>query len=93
MLNFIISFTLVNQDIHLLITIRFEGVAYLQQGRSKAQLVTVVVLSDIIIFMYESNQKLHFLPAQDNKVMPYINGDYKIAVKFMVFMYVINRGG
>jgi hypothetical protein len=31
------------------------------------QLVTVVVLSDVVFFLQESNQKFHFV-TQDNKV-------------------------
>jgi len=47
--------------------IRFEGVAYLNHARGKVQLVTVVVLSDVVFFLQESNQKFHFV-TQDNKV-------------------------
>ena len=45
----------------------FEGVAYLNHARGKVQLVTVVVLSDVVFFLQESNQKFHFV-TQDNKV-------------------------
>ncbi|XP_046639411.1 rho guanine nucleotide exchange factor 28-like [Daphnia pulicaria] len=44
----------------------FEGVAYLNHARGKVQLVTVVVLSDVVFFLQESNQKFHFV-TQDNK--------------------------
>ena len=47
---------------------RFEGVAYLNHARGKVQLVTVVVLSDVVFFLQESNQKFHFV-TQDNKVI------------------------
>lgn len=46
---------------------RFEGVAYLNHARGKVQLVTVIVLSDVVFFLQESNQKFHFV-TQDNKV-------------------------
>jgi len=51
----------------LLFVGRFEGVAYLNHARGKVQLVTVVVLSDVVFFLQESNQKFHFV-TQDNKV-------------------------
>lgn len=45
---------------------RFEGVAFLNHARGKVQVVTVVVLSDVVFFLQESNQKFHFV-TQDNK--------------------------
>ena len=41
--------------------------AYLNHARGKVQLVTVIVLSDVVFFLQESNQKFHFV-TQDNKV-------------------------
>lgn len=41
--------------------------AYLNHARGKVQLVTVVVLSDVVFFLQESNQKFHFV-TQDSKV-------------------------
>lgn len=40
--------------------------AYLNHARGKVQLVTVVVLSDVVFFLQESNQKFHFV-TQDSK--------------------------
>ncbi|KAK2718344.1 hypothetical protein QYM36_005602 [Artemia franciscana] len=44
----------------------FEGVAVLSNARGKVQVATVVVLSDVIFFLLENNQKFHFF-AQDGK--------------------------
>lgn len=39
----------------------FEGTGMLQQGKNSRQLpITVVVLSDILFFLQESNQKYYF---------------------------------
>ncbi|XP_034247169.1 rho guanine nucleotide exchange factor 18-like isoform X2 [Thrips palmi] len=46
--------------------LRFEGVAMLMQGRSKMQVVLVIVLSDVLFFLLENNQKYSFF-TPDNK--------------------------
>ncbi|GFG35816.1 hypothetical protein Cfor_11174, partial [Coptotermes formosanus] len=46
--------------------LRFEGVAMLMQGRGKMQLVFVIVLSDVLFFLLESNNKYSFY-TPDNK--------------------------
>ncbi|KAJ1530366.1 hypothetical protein ONE63_005276 [Megalurothrips usitatus] len=46
--------------------LRFEGVAMLMQGRSKMQVVLVIVLSDVLFFLLESNHKYSFF-TPDNK--------------------------
>ena len=45
----------------------FEGVGTLIQAKNRTILVTVVILSDIMIFLQESNQK-YFLIMPENKV-------------------------
>ena len=39
----------------------FEGVATLQQTRNRSLQVNVIVLSDILFFLHENNQKLYFI--------------------------------
>lgn len=46
---------------------RFEGLAFVNQQRGKALLVSVVVMSDLIIFLQENNQKYIFV-SPDSKV-------------------------
>ena len=46
----------------------FEGVGTLLQAKNRSILVTVVVLSDIMIFLQESNQKYFFI-MPENKVV------------------------
>ncbi|GLH14223.1 uncharacterized protein GBIM_18605 [Gryllus bimaculatus] len=46
--------------------LRFEGVAMLMQGRSKMQVVLVIVLSDVLFFLLENNNKYSFF-TPDNK--------------------------
>ena len=38
----------------------FEGVATLQQSRNRTLQVNVIVLSDMLFFLYENNQKFYF---------------------------------
>ena len=38
----------------------FEGKATLQQARNRTQEVNVIVLSDILFFLHENNQKFYF---------------------------------
>ena len=45
----------------------FEGVGTLNQAKNRSILVTVVVLSDVMIFLQESNQKYFFI-MPENKV-------------------------
>ena len=45
----------------------FEGVATLQQTRNRNLQVNVIVLSDILFFLHENNQKLYFI-SPDGKV-------------------------
>jgi hypothetical protein len=45
----------------------FEGVCVLQQPRNRSLQVTVVVLSDILFFLQENNQKYYFV-TPENKV-------------------------
>ncbi|XP_063700825.1 rho guanine nucleotide exchange factor 18 isoform X4 [Culicoides brevitarsis] len=45
--------------------LKFEGVATLMQGRSKMQTVMVVVLSDCLFFLQESNQKYTFFTPEN----------------------------
>lgn len=47
---------------------RFEGLATLMQGRSKMQMVLVIVLSDCLFFLQENNNKYSFF-TPDNKVI------------------------
>lgn len=47
--------------------LRFEGVAMLMQGRGKMQVVLVIVLSDVLFFLQENNNKYTFF-TPDNKV-------------------------
>lgn len=47
-------------------SLRFEGVATLMQGRSKMQVVLVIVLSDVLFFLQENSQKYTFF-TPDNK--------------------------
>ncbi|XP_043500724.1 rho guanine nucleotide exchange factor 28 isoform X2 [Polistes fuscatus] len=46
--------------------LKFEGTAYLMQGRGKMTAIVVVVLSDILFFLVERDQKYAFL-VPDNK--------------------------
>nr|XP_018898804.1 PREDICTED: rho guanine nucleotide exchange factor 18 isoform X3 [Bemisia tabaci] len=46
--------------------LRFEGVTMLMQGRSKMQYVLMIVLSDILLFLSENNNKYTFF-TPDNK--------------------------
>ncbi|XP_049832574.1 rho guanine nucleotide exchange factor 18 isoform X3 [Schistocerca gregaria] len=46
--------------------LRFEGVSTLMQGRSKMQVVLVIVLSDVLFFLLENNNKYSFF-TPDNK--------------------------
>ena len=46
----------------------FEGVGTLIQAKNRTILVTVVILSDIMIFLQESNQKYFFI-MPENKVI------------------------
>ncbi|XP_046825776.1 rho guanine nucleotide exchange factor 28 isoform X2 [Vespa crabro] len=46
--------------------LKFEGTAYLMQGRGKTTAIVVVVLSDILFFLVERDQKYAFL-VPDNK--------------------------
>lgn len=48
--------------------LRFEGVAMLMQGRGKMQVVLVIVLSDVLFFLQENNNKYTFF-TPDNKVI------------------------
>ena len=48
----------------------FEGIGNLQQSKGRSILVNFVVLSDIVIFLQENNQKYMFI-TPENKV--YIN--------------------
>lgn len=48
-------------------SLKFEGVAMLMQGRSKMQVVLVIVLSDVLFFLQENSQKYTFF-TPDNKV-------------------------
>ena len=45
----------------------FEGVGTLQQSRGRTLQVIMVVLSDIVIFLLENNQKYYFI-TPENKV-------------------------
>ena len=45
----------------------FEGVGNLQQSKGRSILVNFVVLSDIVIFLQENNQKYMFI-TPENKV-------------------------
>ncbi|XP_050311680.1 rho guanine nucleotide exchange factor 18 isoform X2 [Anthonomus grandis grandis] len=47
-------------------SLRFEGVAMLMQGRGKMQVVLVIVLTDVLFFLQESNNKYSFF-TPDNK--------------------------
>ena len=47
----------------------FEGVGTLQQSRGRTLQVIMVVLSDIVIFLQENNQKYYFI-TPENKVCP-----------------------
>jgi hypothetical protein len=47
---------------------RFEGLATLMQGRSKMQMVLVIVLSDCLFFLQDNNNKYSFF-TPDNKVL------------------------
>ncbi|XP_077298047.1 rho guanine nucleotide exchange factor 18 cysts isoform X2 [Arctopsyche grandis] len=47
-------------------SLRFEGLATLMQGRSKMQMVLVIVLSDCLFFLQENNNKYSFF-TPDNK--------------------------
>lgn len=46
---------------------RFEGVATLMQGRSKMQTLLVIVLTDVLFFLHDNNNKYTFF-TPDNKV-------------------------
>ena len=46
---------------------RFEGSAFLKQEKGKAIFVHVVVMTDLVFFVQENNQKYMFVNA-DNKV-------------------------
>ena len=46
---------------------RFEGSAALMQARGRPLLVQVIVMSDVVFFLQESNQKYHFV-SQEGKV-------------------------
>jgi hypothetical protein len=46
----------------------FEGVGTLQQSRGRTIQVIMVVLSDIVIFLQENNQKYYFI-TPENKVI------------------------
>lgn len=48
-------------------SLKFEGLAMLMQGRSKMQVVLVIVLSDVLFFLQENSQKYTFF-TPDNKV-------------------------
>lgn len=48
----------------------FEGVGTLTQSKNRSILVNIVVLSDIFIFLQESNQKYYFI-TPENKVIHY----------------------
>ena len=45
----------------------FEGIGNLQQSKGRSILVNFVVLSDIVIFLQENNQKYMFI-TPENKV-------------------------
>jgi hypothetical protein len=45
----------------------FEGVATLQQSRNRSLQINVIVLSDILFFLHENNQKFYFI-TPENKV-------------------------
>lgn len=47
--------------------VRFEGSAILTQQRGKPLLVHVVVMTDLVFFVHENNQKYYFV-SPDNKV-------------------------
>jgi A-kinase anchor protein 13 len=47
----------------------------LMQGRGKMQLVFVIVLSDVLFFLLESNNKYSFY-TPDNKVMYVCHSDH-----------------
>ena len=49
----------------------FEGVGNLQQSKGRSILVNFVVLSDIVIFLQENNQKYMFI-TPENKVLFFI---------------------
>ena len=51
-------------------SLKFEGVAMLMQGRGKMQIVTVVVLSDVLFFLQDNSHKYTFF-TPDNKVRIY----------------------
>lgn len=47
---------------------RFEGLAHLVQNRPKPQAVNVIVLSDVLFFLIENNNKFSFF-TPDGKVI------------------------
>ncbi|XP_041972092.1 rho guanine nucleotide exchange factor 2 isoform X2 [Aricia agestis] len=47
-------------------SLKFEGVATLMQGRSKMQTLLVIVLSDVLFFLHDNNNKYTFF-TPDNK--------------------------
>ena len=54
----------------------FEGVATLQQTRNRSLQVNVIVLSDILFFLHENNQKLYFITPEGRvsySILKYIN--------------------
>ncbi|CAK1547783.1 unnamed protein product, partial [Leptosia nina] len=48
-------------------SLKFEGVATLMQGRSKMQTLLVIVLTDVLFFLHDNNNKYTFF-TPDNKV-------------------------
>ncbi|XP_060526028.1 rho guanine nucleotide exchange factor 2 [Cylas formicarius] len=48
-------------------SLRFEGIAMLMQGRGKMQLVSVIIMSDVLFFLQENSQKYVFFTPDNNK--------------------------
>ncbi|CAB0008490.1 unnamed protein product [Nesidiocoris tenuis] len=48
-------------------SLRFEGIATLMQGRGKMQVVLVLVLSDVLCFLSESNSKYSFFTPESKE--------------------------
>ena len=48
----------------------FEGLGSLSQAKNRSMIVNIVVLSDIVIFLQENNQKYYFV-TPENKVYIY----------------------
>jgi len=66
----------------------FEGVGTLQQSRGRTLQVIMVVLSDIVIFLQENNQKYYFI-TPENKVCS--NFFVRYFMKFFIHLWVYDK--